>query len=92
MVIILNAGIICAEEIYLNNGDRISGQIIQETENTMIIETQAMGTISIDKNFVMKEEAPKNKILEEKSIQWQRKASVGYSQTGGNTEASQGFK
>jgi len=75
-----------AEEVYLDNGDRISGEIVEETETSIVIETQAMGRISVDKNFVKKEK----KIRAEGTPQWQRKISIGYSQTGGNTEASQG--
>jgi len=82
---------IYAEEIYLKNGDRISGKIIEETATTMIIETQAMGKIFIDTDFVKKEENAKVEIVQEESdIQWQRKITVGYSQTSGNTQASQG--
>ncbi len=32
-----------AAEIYLNNGDKITGDIIEEISTNIIIETQAMG-------------------------------------------------
>jgi len=89
--IFFSCGNISAEEIHLNNGDRISGTIIEETDNTVIIKTEAMGQISIEKDFIKYEE--KKQIDEAKKGNaplWQRKASVGYSQTRGNTEASQG--
>jgi len=89
--IFISIGSIYADEIYLKNGDRISGKIIEETETTMIIETQAMGKISIDTDFVRKEKNAEAEIVQKESdVQWQRKIAVGYSQTSGNTQASQG--
>jgi len=41
------------EEIHLKNGDRISGKIIEETTVKTIIETQAMGIISVDRDFTL---------------------------------------
>ncbi len=32
-----------ADEIYLSNSDKITGDIIEETSSNIIIETQAMG-------------------------------------------------
>jgi len=89
--IFISIGNVYAEEIYLKNGDRISGKIIEETETATIIETQAMGKISIDNHFIQIEEEVKElSDKEESDVQWQRKISIGYSQTSGNTEASQG--
>jgi len=89
--IFFSFGDIFAEEIHFKNGDKISGKIIKETDNKLIIETKAMGIISIEKDFIKQEEKKQmNKVKGENKSQWQRKASLGYSQTGGNTEASQG--
>ena len=71
-----------AEEIFLNNGDRITGQIIEETEESITIDTEALGTLTIEKTFLEKEEVvpePAEEAPEESP--WKRKFSVGYSQT-----------
>ena len=82
---------IFAEEIHLKNGDRISGSIIEETDHKVIIETEAMGQIAIEKDFIKYEEEKQIDTAEQGDApHWQRKASIGYSQTSGNTEASQG--
>ena len=89
--IIFSCGRISAEEIHLKNGDRISGTIIEETDHKVIIETEAMGQISVEKDFIKYEEKKQiDKVKKGDSLLWQRKASIGYSQTSGNTEASQG--
>jgi len=89
--IFMSAGSVSAEEIRLKNGDRISGKIIEETDRKVVIETQAMGQVSIEKDFIEYEEIKQvNEAQGENMPQWQRKASFGYSQTSGNTEASQG--
>jgi len=89
--IFINLGNVFAEEIYLKNGDRISGKIINETDLMVVIETEAMGQIFIEKDFIKyKEKKQINEAKKRKPLLWQRKASVGYSQTSGNTEASQG--
>ena len=43
-----------ADEVYLKNKDRITGKIIKEDEEVVVIETEAMETISIKKEFVEK--------------------------------------
>jgi hypothetical protein len=41
-----------AGEVHLRNGDRISGKVIEENEEGVTIEADAIGTISIGKEFV----------------------------------------
>ena len=88
--IILGASNALAGEINLKNGDKVTGMVVEETDTTLSISTQAMGTIIVQKEFILREkeeESTKNSLKE--SV-WSRKASFGYSQTGGNTEDSQG--
>jgi hypothetical protein len=64
-----------ADEVYLRNGDRISGKIIEEIEASITLETKAIGLISIGKEFVEhiipatdngeKEKAKQQKYLDE---------------------------
>ena len=40
------------DEVHLKNGDKISGEIIGESETSITIDAEAMGTVSVDKQFV----------------------------------------
>ena len=66
-----------AEEIYLKNGDRISGKIIKETAIEIIIETQAMGIISVAKGFIEQEEVEREVAGKDSGVKWERKISLG---------------
>ncbi len=82
-----------ADEVYLKNGDRLSGKIIKQDENSILIETAAMGSITVNKKFVNKILTDKNIreaiSKEEKAIQWKREISVGYNATRGNARTEQ---
>ena len=89
--IVVSVPNIFAGEIYLKNGDRISGKIIQKTETETIIETQAMGKIVIKNSFIQKEKEVKTEAKKDNNgKKWEKKITIGYSQTNGNTQASQG--
>lgn len=79
-----------AHEIQLTNGDRISGKIVSETDSQVTIDTRAMGRVTIDRNFIKTEEAAKPAVSADSGsdIAWKKELSVGYSQSGGNTEKS----
>lgn len=74
-----------AEEVYLKNGDRITGTIIEDTEDFIVISTEAMGEVRVSKDFI------KGEALAEgpPEIIWDRKISVGYNKSSGNTDSSQ---
>jgi hypothetical protein len=40
------------DEVYLRNGDRISGQIVEEGKAGITIDAEAIGLISVDKSLV----------------------------------------
>jgi len=75
------------EEIYLQNGDRISGEIIDQTEDQVRIRTEAMGEIVVNKEYIKADEEPEPQEVVEESP-WSRSISLGYNQTGGNTQKS----
>lgn len=82
-----------AEEIYLNNGDKISGEIIKQDKEAIIVKTRAMGNISIKTDFV-KEIIPdqENRLAQTKKDTpelWKKEISFGYNESRGNTENSQ---
>jgi len=76
------------EEFYLKNGDRVSGQIISENENILLIETEAMGQISVSKDFLAIEKSEKV-VSAVKEKLWSGEFSLGYNESGGNTQNSQ---
>lgn len=94
---------VSAGEIYLKNGDRITGEIVEETEESVTINTEAIGEVSVKKDFVeriVRAEAEESveKIVEAEVIEeakedveviWQRQITAGYNLTRGNTENQQ---
>jgi len=90
----LNAGSNIEDvEIYLKNGDRVSGKVVSENQNQITIENQILGTVSIKKEFLDKvvtdEEIKVDEIQEEKSKLWQKEISIGFNKLSGNTKNSQ---
>ncbi|MFT7538839.1 MAG: putative salt-induced outer membrane protein YdiY [Lysobacterales bacterium] len=82
-----------ADEVYLKNGDKVTGSLNRESATELVIDTEALGVITIGRNFVDKhvtnEELAMAKVKEaaaKKDVEWTREVSVGISQTGGNTE------
>jgi len=82
-----------ADEIYLKNGDRITGDITVETEDSISIDTEAIGLVTINREFLDRiaraDETRDVMPVSEDDSQWQRKASIGYSKISGNTQSSQ---
>ena len=83
-----------AEKIHLKNGDKLSGEIIEQTDENISLETDAMGTISIKRDSIDYVGSVKKETLaqaeagvEEKL--WQREVSLGYNESSGNTQNSQ---
>jgi putative salt-induced outer membrane protein YdiY len=83
-----------AEEIYLKNKDRVTGEIIEESDESVSINTEAMGVISVKKDMIERivrakaEEIPQEKeVLKEAA--WEGSISAGYNVTRGNTEGDQ---
>ncbi|MDP8264216.1 MAG: DUF481 domain-containing protein [Candidatus Aceula lacicola] len=93
---VLSATQVFADEVYLNNGDRVSGTVIVNTESEVQIESEAAGVVSIKGEFV------KNVIIPEvlgehqaesvenkkEEVVWKKEASIGYNLSRGNTEKS----
>ncbi|MCK5305999.1 MAG: DUF481 domain-containing protein [Candidatus Omnitrophica bacterium] len=85
-----------ADEIYLKNNDRISGRVVEESEDTVVIKTEALGDISVRKDFIERISFDKEKegevVLAEKkepAVLWEKKISLGYNDSRGNSESSQ---
>ena len=81
-----------ADEIYLHNGDKITGQIKQEQQDSVSMETEAIGLITVDRGAIsriLKAEEPTQQANGKDGVEWQREASLGYDYTTGNTRESQ---
>lgn len=84
-----------ADELYLKNKDKISGEMIEENEDSISVKTEAMGTISLKREFIERvvsakaEEAPPEKVAAEGKVAWDGSASAGYNAARGNTETDQ---
>lgn len=83
-----------ADEVYLKNGDRITGEIIEEKEKEISVKTEALGIVSIRRNSVERiVKAGVEKLPEESKeigeVIWQREIAAGYNRTTGNTRDSQ---
>ena len=82
-----------AEEIYLKNGDRLTGDVIKEDKENITIKTEAMGEITIRRDFLKRISGAEEETIEVKEevkeVIWQREISLGYNESSGNTKVSQ---
>lgn len=83
-----------ADEVYLKNGDRITGEIIKENKKEISVKTKAFGVISIRRDSLERiVKAGVEKLPEEsrevKEVIWKREIAAGYNRTTGNTRDSQ---
>ena len=82
-----------AEEIYLKNKDRLTGEIIEESDESISLNTEAMGVISVKKDMIERiaraerEEIPQEEVVKE--VAWEGSVSAGYNVARGNTENDQ---
>ena len=49
-----------AEEIYLKNGDRLTGDVIRQDKENITIKTEAIGEITISRDFLKRISGVKN--------------------------------
>ncbi|MBN1794798.1 MAG: DUF481 domain-containing protein [Candidatus Omnitrophica bacterium] len=84
-----------ADEVLLKNGDRITGSISVENDEIVMVETEAMGVISVQKAHVARiaregepaiAAAPLEEPKEKKESPWKREITLGYTENRGNTE------
>jgi len=79
-------------EVYLKNGDRISGKVILEDERHIKIDNAMAGAVAIKKNgvreIVYDKKAGGSEVKEENPGLWSRDISIGYDKSSGNTKNS----
>ena len=96
-VIFLCQANVHSEEIYLKNRDRITGEIIEEGEESISVNTEAMGKVSVRRDLIERivksgeEEPAKDSEIAERAedVIWHREISASYSTIRGNTENDQ---
>lgn len=79
-------------EIYLKNGDRISGTIIGESEEEVILDSEVLGKVKIPRDSIR--QMPQDILMpargpQEKPKLWKREISIGYDKESGNTNRSE---
>jgi len=85
---------VSADEIYLKNGDKITGDITEERQGKISIATDAMGVVYVNKRFVdhvvSDKQALKLELAKEKEVvAWTGEVSAGYNASRGNTDIDQ---
>ncbi len=87
-----------SETVYLKNGDKITGSVIREENNTLVLGTLYMGEVSLDRESIQSIENSDESVISEPDPQpqsqpkpdlWEGEFSLGYNRTSGNTENSQ---
>ncbi len=82
-----------ADELYLSNGDRLTGEIVSEKANAVTVNTEAMGTVTVVRDAIEKIvpeetaiEAARGAEPQKDDIEWTRTVSAGYTMSRGNTD------
>lgn len=80
-----------ADTVHLKNGDRVTGEVLDEGNGRVRIKTSSMGVVSIEKAAVKRVTSDEAKGEESAApeVIWKREASVGYNTSRGNTETSE---
>ncbi|MDD4956405.1 MAG: DUF481 domain-containing protein [Candidatus Omnitrophica bacterium] len=89
------SGTVRGDELVLNNGDRITGEILEESDSGVTVRTGYMGEVEIDSSAIKsmkrsgarpaEEEAPAGK----PAARWKREISAGYNAARGNTDTDE---
>lgn len=81
-----------ADEIRLENGDRISGKITAVKQTSIVIKTAAAGEVTIERSHVLQVEPPEavtaKAVAETPPRRWAGELGAGYDLTSGNTKLS----
>lgn len=79
-----------ADEVYLDNGDRLTGSITSATKDKLTIHSDAAGDVTLDRKHVQRVEPASR--LDELAVKppklWSGDAALGYNLAAGNTRTS----
>jgi putative salt-induced outer membrane protein YdiY len=95
ILFIFISSVVYGETVYLKNGDKVTGEITKETDESLEIQSDVLGTMNVKKEQIERREgtqteAKKAEKRKNDDIQWEKTISLGYSMTGGNTNNSLG--
>jgi putative salt-induced outer membrane protein len=90
-----------ASVIYLKNGDKITGDVVVDDPDSILVDTLAAGVIKINKSFIdlpktfpekygPPSATPQPQVVAVPAVEWKKDLSLGYTQTEGNTKAQSG--
>ena len=94
LILTFNAASSFSAEVHLKNSDKISGEITEESEETVSVKTEALGTVIIDRHYIeniagLEKEVIVNAEAKSLNIAWKKEISAGYNRATGNTQESQ---
>ena len=80
-------------EVYLNNGDRISGRIFSDKGERLKLESPVIGNVEVPRGEIKEILYAKSVTAaavkeEEKPAKWTRSISAGYNKSNGNTKSN----
>ncbi len=82
-----------ADEIYLINNDKLSGEIVKETDKEVILFSPILGDVLIKREKIREIVTEKGgeslNVKKSKKNLWKKELSIGYNLSRGNTEQSQ---
>ncbi len=82
-----------AAQISFDNGDKITGEIISSSENSIELETKALGVVTVERKFI-KQVIDTNQTQavsedDKETKLWNKELSLGYDKSNGNTQSNQ---
>ena len=82
-----------ADFVYLKNGDRVSGKVLEEKTDQVMLQTESMGVLHVERvsveKIVLENNAKEVKGKNSAEVAWKREISLGYNTSRGNTETGE---
>ena len=79
LLCISSGSLLLADEVLLKNGDKLSGKVLEETDSSVTVSTEALGTVILENRFV-------KKVVKDKKLKGEIAGGVSLSR--GNTETT----
>lgn len=94
-ILLVSTAQVGADEVLLNNGDKLSGRVLDVNSDRVILEHEVLGTLTLDQNAIqtVKREHPEPVVTPPSppalAIEWEREIEAGYDLARGNTKEEQ---
>ncbi|HDZ77192.1 MAG TPA: DUF481 domain-containing protein [Candidatus Omnitrophica bacterium] len=92
VLVFLKSQNLFAAQVYLKNGDRVNGSVIEESKDNLILQTEAMGVVFLDREFIERFIDDTKKVNIDEPVEeklWEGSISFGSGKSSGNTQNSQ---